>query len=77
MSAFNHCGTPGGEPAMPSTDMVPEWHPGLTKRERYAAMAMQGLLACPDVSDSLTEIAEKATICADRLLAALAKEESP
>jgi hypothetical protein len=49
---------------------------GLTKREYFAAMAMQGILAsesedyrCP----SRQKMAEDAAGCADALLAALAK----
>lgn len=54
---------------------------GLTKREMFAAMAMQGLLplANPGVSGrafkkALREVAESATYAADALLAELAKE---
>jgi hypothetical protein len=51
---------------------------GLTKRELFAAMAMQGLLAARDVmEDDLEDCAEAAVIAADALLAALrAKEET-
>ncbi|MDY7116562.1 hypothetical protein RAN53_09385 [Halomonas sp. SSL-5] len=46
---------------------------GLTKREFFAAMAMQGLLACPGVSATNRHIAIESVDCADELLAALGK----
>ncbi len=45
--------------------------PGLTKREYFAALAMQGLLACPDIAASRKAIAEEAVQQADELLKAL------
>lgn len=45
---------------------------GLTKRELFAAMAMQGLLAASDVAHGA--IPSTAVRMADRLLAELAKE---
>jgi hypothetical protein len=49
------------------------YHPsyGCTKRELFAAMAMQGMLACDRCSD--TKAAEQAVIYADALLKELAK----
>ena len=46
---------------------------GLTKREQFAAMAMQALLTCshPQMIEARGEAAGYAVICADRLLAAL------
>lgn len=44
---------------------------GLTKREYFAAMAMQGLLACPDLFVSRKELAEESVKQADDLLTAL------
>ena len=44
---------------------------GLTIREYFAAMAMQGLLACPDIAASRKAIAEEAVQQADELLKAL------
>jgi len=44
---------------------------GLTKREYFAALAMQGLLACPDIAASRKAIAEEAVQQADELLKAL------
>lgn len=50
---------------------------GLTKREHFAAMAMQGLLANPELSQqSYDTTAACAIKQADALLAALNKEES-
>jgi hypothetical protein len=46
-------------------------HLGLTKREYFAALAMQGLLACPDIAASRKAIAEEAVQQADELLKAL------
>lgn len=45
---------------------------GLTKRELFAAMAMQGLLACPGEPSSLS-IAELSVIHADALISELSK----
>lgn len=44
---------------------------GLTKREYFAAMAMQGLLAYPDITNSARIIAEESVKQADELLKAL------
>lgn len=46
---------------------------GLTLREHFAGLAMQGLLAQTPNKVSAAEIARQAAICADALLAALAK----
>lgn len=60
------------------------WHEqGLTKREYFAAMAMQGLLSNSAVNTLLSDdkamqriqIAETATECADALLSELEKEQ--
>jgi hypothetical protein len=45
---------------------------GLTKRELFSAMAMQGLLACPPKNSELS-IAETAVSTADALIVELAK----
>ena len=45
---------------------------GLTKREMFAAMAMQGLCSVPGLFDVRT-MARDAVRCADALLAELAK----
>jgi hypothetical protein len=46
-------------------------HLGVTKREYFAAMAMQGLCACPDLAVSRVELAEESVKQADALLKAL------
>ncbi len=48
---------------------------GLTKRELFAAMALQGLCACSDVVGEDKDIARDAVEFADALLAELAKEK--
>jgi hypothetical protein len=48
-------------------------YPGLTKREYFAALAMQGLLASPTEIGSLNEFIEKAVISADKLIKELNK----
>ena len=56
-----------------------EYHLGLTKRELFAAMAMQGqLTSAADCDDSSCEgIAKWAVNYADALLAELAKPQEP
>lgn len=44
------------------------------RRELFAAMAMQGLLACPDIEATTSDLAIGAVASADAILAALAKE---
>jgi hypothetical protein len=46
---------------------------GLTKREYFAAMAMQGLLACPNNVNMAQDIAKGAVIVADQLIIELNK----
>ena len=46
-------------------------HFGLFKREYFAAVAMQGLLACPDIAASREAIAEESVKQADELVKAL------
>ena len=50
---------------------------GLTKREHFAGLAMQGVLSNADTMDWIesneTTVAEQAVICADALLAELDK----
>lgn len=49
---------------------------GLTKREYFAAMAMQGLLTCAmDTGASISEFAEDSVVAADALLAELEKDQ--
>lgn len=47
---------------------------GLTKREYFAAMAMQGLLANPDTGMDIDEIMNDTVKCADFLIDILNKE---
>lgn len=71
----------GKEGVSPGEKLMPSGHPmlddvkvktkGLTKREYFAAMAMQGLLACPDIAASREAIAEESVKQADELLKAL------
>jgi hypothetical protein len=46
---------------------------GLTKREYFAAMAMQGLLACPNNVNMAQDIVKGAVIMADQLIIELNK----
>ncbi|MFA5897827.1 MAG: hypothetical protein WC829_01810 [Hyphomicrobium sp.] len=46
---------------------------GLTKREYFAAMAMQGLLSNPNVSVSYEEYSKQSVFHADATIAELAK----
>ena len=48
-----------------------EYYPGLTKRELFAAMAMQGLMARPGMRLSLDHLAMDAVCQADALIAEL------
>jgi len=78
----------GGNSAFPTPGIkrddgvVLEWpQPGLTKREFFAALAMQGLCAAqPDMQRGTIidedEIASDAVACADALLKELAKAET-
>lgn len=59
--------------AFPST-INGAYNAGLTKREFIAALALQGILACPD-KGSLEEAAQAAVMCADALLEKLNAEE--
>lgn len=47
---------------------------GLTKREYFAGLAMQGLLACPDVRGSYERIVTESINWADELLKQLENE---
>ena len=57
------------DPAYPSR----EYFCGVTKRELFAAMAMQGILAHGTYGPQLVEVASESIIAADALLAELAK----
>jgi hypothetical protein len=64
----------GNDKAYPiGTDrFVCEW--GLTKRELIAAMAMQGLLACPSYIQTVEVIASTSIRAADALIEQLAAD---
>lgn len=49
---------------------------GLTKREYFAAMAMQGFCACPDLSLSREVLSEESVKQADDLIKALNKNNN-
>lgn len=73
----------GREPAAPTAEYarniatgeeyVAARHAGLTKREHFAGLAMQGLLANPNRDFYHADLADEATKHADALLAELAK----
>jgi hypothetical protein len=76
----------GNENAYPQTvtrEVVGQYHTfaavgsegGLTKRELFAAMAMQGLLATPDYECTPASCAKLSVQYADALIEALAKTE--
>jgi len=50
---------------------------GLTKREYFAIMALQGLLAGADFNMQLNELVLQSLSCADALIKALNAEDSP
>ena len=50
---------------------------GLSKREYFAVMAMQGLLAGADFNMQLNELVLQSLSCADALIKALNAEDSP
>lgn len=66
--------TNGSHAAFPTTEQANE--SGLTKREYFAAMAMQGILSNPHGGDDRDGdlIARSAVAMADRLIEALNKE---
>jgi hypothetical protein len=53
------------------------WVTGLTKRETFAAMAMQGLLAAGYTQSTFGDLQSDAVRHADALLAELSKTTSP
>lgn len=61
----------GKQMAFPTQLVNGELHTGLTKREYFAAMAMQGILAYPHTSNNRGDIATESVIIADELLKAL------
>ena len=52
-------------------------HPGLSKLEWYAGMAMQGILACPEASGSITSLTDYAFRCAEAMLKEAEKHAIP
>ena len=60
-----------------SDSVFPELSGDLTKRELFAAMAMQGLLSFGKITTSAEAYAGQAVITADALIAELAKEPKP
>ena len=62
------------EPVYPIQDCNLQFIPGLTKREYFAAMSMQGLCADPQRSGKHEHYAEDAVRFADALIEALNKE---
>jgi len=63
----------------PSTDLeTHECYPGLTKREYFAAKALEGLLASPELVEFMSDrgIADSGVFLADALIAALNKGEA-
>jgi hypothetical protein len=66
----------GEEPANPCTSDHTNTRfssRGLTKREFFAAMALQGIASQGSSGGTPQNIGEQAVYCADKLLAALAK----
>lgn len=61
-----------GKPVLIQTGSDSILESGLTKREYFAGLAMQGLLACP--VSKVTDIIRSSVIYADTLLGELAKE---
>jgi hypothetical protein len=60
----------GRESAFPN-----DWDLGLTKREWFAGMALQGLLACDNVSGGPMVLATESLRYADELLKQLAESD--
>ncbi len=60
-------------PAYPATDPNGQQYSGLTVREHFAAMAMQGILTNPNRPANPKEVAEAAMWFADALLRELEK----
>jgi len=58
--------------AFPSTRDTQTW--GLTKRELFAAMALQGMLANPNINWEISDLARDAVESADLLIKRLNSE---
>ena len=63
--------TEANQAANPITENTLRGHMGLTKREYFAAMAMQGILADPDNQGYAEGIAKDAVKMADELITQL------
>lgn len=73
MSTANNPAFPNFDPKAPASDC--EWTQGITKREYFAAMAMQGLLSAgPTTGELYATIARDAVAASDALLESLAKQ---
>ena len=64
----------GNDPAYPLEVVTGQTNGGLTKRELFAAMAMQGLLADPYSTQEFSCMASMSVQVADALIAELSKE---
>ena len=75
---MNNRNMPENQPAFPISDVdeKPYWS-GLTKLEHFAGLAMQGILASPNLNIDLAEklIAEAAIVQAKALLDELEKQK--
>lgn len=60
---------------VPAVPWMNNFVPGLTKRELFAAMAMQGFLADPSYRESLKMLAFDAVVAADALLHELSRSQ--
>lgn len=73
----------GSQPAFPSSRVEEHvsaklaYHEGVTKREIYAALALQGVLGGNRDEISVAVAARQAVVCADALCDALAKDGTP
>jgi hypothetical protein len=64
----------GNDSAYPLEIATGQYNSGLTKRELFAAMALQGLLADPYSTQEFADMASMSVQVADALIAELSKE---
>ncbi len=64
----------GNDSAHPLEIATGQYNSGLTKRELFAAMALQGLLADPYSTQEFADMASMSVQVADALIAELSKE---
>jgi hypothetical protein len=64
----------GNDSAYPLEIATGQYNSGLTKREFFAAMALQGLLADPYSTQEFADMASMSVQVADALIAELSKE---